>query len=202
MSDIYEVAKTDRAALKNAVSAAEYVVSLCERNIAAGESPNPNVKADWPSTVAHCYAAMTFITQARAALADPLPEEIVEALPVKNISDGMGYQGIPNPNYIGWCPRLGCGSVVTSLHAYCQQCGQRLGWAKATSQEADPLPEPELEYCHVLVFEDGFEKRLERVFETEDQAKMVAATSIYPKSVYIRIESRTKAGPWKPKEQV
>lgn len=58
-----------RAALDKAVAAAEYVVNLCEANNRSGESPNPYEKADWVATVAHCYAAMAFVGEARAALA-------------------------------------------------------------------------------------------------------------------------------------
>lgn len=59
-----------RECLKAAVSAGEYVVKLCEANTNAGVSPNPFEKADWVGTVAHCYAAMNFLSAARKALAE------------------------------------------------------------------------------------------------------------------------------------
>ena len=55
-------------ALRKAVSAASYAVRLAEDTLACGNSPNPAVKADWAGTVAHMYAAMNFVTEARAAL--------------------------------------------------------------------------------------------------------------------------------------
>lgn len=56
-------------ALENAVKAGEYVVKLVEDTGACGDSPNPNLKADWLGTAMHCYAAMAFLSHARAALA-------------------------------------------------------------------------------------------------------------------------------------
>ncbi len=55
-------------ALQSAVSAGEYVVNLAHANDKAGQSPDPHEKADWIGTVAHMYAAMSFLNEARAAL--------------------------------------------------------------------------------------------------------------------------------------
>ena len=55
-------------ALQKAISAGEYVVRLVEDTGACGLSPNPNVKSDWLGTAMHCYAAMSFLQEARAAL--------------------------------------------------------------------------------------------------------------------------------------
>jgi hypothetical protein len=57
------------AALEAAVSAAEYSIGLLEANVKAGDSPNSREKADWIGSCAHVYAAMSFVTEARAALA-------------------------------------------------------------------------------------------------------------------------------------
>ncbi len=64
-----ELAEELRASLEKSVSAAEYVIGLCESNMKAGDSPAPHEKADWIGTSAHCYAAMSFVSDARAALA-------------------------------------------------------------------------------------------------------------------------------------
>jgi len=49
-------------ACKKAVSAAEYVVQMVE---AEGE---PSHKSDWLGATMHCYAAMNFVAEARAAI--------------------------------------------------------------------------------------------------------------------------------------
>ena len=67
---LYAQNKRLREALQAAVDAGSYVVQLCEANLAAGESPNPSIKADWVATTAHCYAAMSFLPSARAVLAE------------------------------------------------------------------------------------------------------------------------------------
>lgn len=56
-------------ALKAAKEAGTYVIQLCEANDKAGTSPNPNEKSDWVGTVAHCYAAMSFLSKVHAAIA-------------------------------------------------------------------------------------------------------------------------------------
>ncbi len=72
LTDLVEIIRQQMLAkdeaLKSAISAAEYVIRLCEANSKAGDSPSPTQKADWIGTVAHCYAAMSFVNEARAAL--------------------------------------------------------------------------------------------------------------------------------------
>lgn len=57
-------------ALKEAIVAGTYVVRLIEDQRKAGDSPNPFVKADWLGATMHCYAAMSFLNNARKALAE------------------------------------------------------------------------------------------------------------------------------------
>jgi hypothetical protein len=42
------------------------------------------------------------------------------------VLDGMGYTGIPNPNFIGRCGS--CHQVITSLDQFCRQCGCGVDW--------------------------------------------------------------------------
>lgn len=59
--------KAKDAALDAAIAAAEYVVKLCEANYKAGQSPNPNERSMPEATIAHVYAAMAFVEEARKA---------------------------------------------------------------------------------------------------------------------------------------
>ena len=68
----------------------------------------------WPETIDKTIAA---ITEA---------ERRKEPVKVTGKQDGMGYVGIPNPNFIARCGE--CKSVVTSLDSFCRQCGVRLEW--------------------------------------------------------------------------
>jgi ribosomal protein L25 (general stress protein Ctc) len=55
-------------ALRKAICAGEYVVKLCEDDYKCGASPNPMVKSMPSAVIAECYAAMSFLNQAREAL--------------------------------------------------------------------------------------------------------------------------------------
>ena len=66
MQDTIDQLKT---ALTGAVTAGEYVVQLCEADMKSGESTYPNERSMPAATLAHCYAAMSFLGVARKALA-------------------------------------------------------------------------------------------------------------------------------------
>jgi len=55
-------------ALKEAIGAGEYVVKIIEADGKAGASTNVFERSMPHATLAHCYAAMSFLNQARAAL--------------------------------------------------------------------------------------------------------------------------------------
>lgn len=65
-------------ALRQAVSAGSYVVNLIKATSKAGDSPNPNERADWIGTCSHAYAAMSFLKPAQDALStQPLQSQWV-----------------------------------------------------------------------------------------------------------------------------
>jgi hypothetical protein len=54
--------------LEKAVSAAEYVIGVCEDDLKAGNDPSPFKKSNPSGVMAHCYGAMNFVNGARKAL--------------------------------------------------------------------------------------------------------------------------------------
>lgn len=61
--------KAKDEALDEAIAAAEYVVKICEADNRAGQSPNPMERSMPAATIAHVYAAMAFVQNARKARA-------------------------------------------------------------------------------------------------------------------------------------
>ena len=56
-------------ALEGAVCAAEHIIAVAEDTLRAGDSPNVHERAHWQGAVAEAYAATSFVTKARAAIA-------------------------------------------------------------------------------------------------------------------------------------
>ena len=67
-SEANERIKVLEGALEEAIGAGEYVVKIIEADGKAGVSPNGFERSMPHATLAHCYAAMSFLNQARKAL--------------------------------------------------------------------------------------------------------------------------------------
>jgi len=79
--------------LRKAIEAGEYVVALCEADVEAGRSPNPAEKSDPNAALAHAYAAMNFLPEARQALTEVEKEsETANGGPLHDIEAHEKYQ--------------------------------------------------------------------------------------------------------------